>query len=737
MLIVTSTVYGKREPMNTNNVENYNERYSPERETYVIKKDGSLEAFHVQKVIDAIGKSAYRALTKFTPEEKEQICECVISHIDALESTQVPISVMHNIVENALEQVRPIVAKSYRDYRNYKQDFVRMLDDVYKKSQAIMYVGDKENSNADSALVSTKRSLIFNQLNKELYQKFFLTTEEIQACRDGYIYIHDMSARRDTMNCCLFDVAHVLSGGFEMGNIWYNEPKTLDVAFDVIGDIVLSAASQQYGGFTVPSVDLILEPYAEKSYRRALAKYERLGVAADLAEKEALADVKKEFEQGFQGWEYKFNTVASSRGDYPFITVTAGTGTGLFARMASVAMLEVRRGGQGKTGHKKPVLFPKIVFLYDENLHGPGKPLEDVFEAGVACSAKTMYPDWLSLTGKGYVASMYKKYGKIISPMGCRAFLSPWYEQGGMHPAFDGDEPVFVGRFNIGVVSLHLPMILAKARKESRDFYEVLDYYLELIRRLHIRTYAYLGEMRASTNPLAYCEGGFYGGHLKLTDKIKPVLKTATASFGITALNELQMLYNGKSLVEDGAFALEVMEHINKRVDEFKEEDGNLYAIYGTPAENLCGLQIRQFREQYGIIEGVSDRPYVSNSFHCHVSEDITPIQKQDLENRFWNLSNGGKIQYVKYPIGYNTLAIKSLIRRAMDMGFYEGVNLSLSYCDDCGHEELQMDVCPKCGSKNLTKIDRMNGYLSYSRVHGDTRLNAAKMAEIADRKSM
>ena len=737
MLIVTSTVYGKREPMNTNNVENYNERYSPERETYVIKKDGSLEAFHVQKVIDAIGKSAYRALTKFTPEEKEQICECVISHIDALESTQVPISVMHNIVENALEQVCPIVAKSYRDYRNYKQDFVRMLDDVYKKSQAIMYVGDKENSNADSALVSTKRSLIFNQLNKELYQKFFLTTEEIQACRDGYIYIHDMSARRDTMNCCLFDVAHVLSGGFEMGNIWYNEPKTLDVAFDVIGDIVLSAASQQYGGFTVPSVDLILEPYAEKSYRRALAKYERLGVAADLAEKEALADVKKEFEQGFQGWEYKFNTVASSRGDYPFITVTAGTGTGQFARMASVAMLEVRRGGQGKTGHKKPVLFPKIVFLYDENLHGPGKPLEDVFEAGVACSAKTMYPDWLSLTGKGYVASMYKKYGKIISPMGCRAFLSPWYEQGGMHPAFDGDEPVFVGRFNIGVVSLHLPMILAKARKESRDFYEVLDYYLELIRRLHIRTYAYLGEMRASTNPLAYCEGGFYGGHLKLTDKIKPVLKTATASFGITALNELQMLYNGKSLVEDGAFALEVMEHINKRVDEFKEEDGNLYAIYGTPAENLCGLQIRQFREQYGIIEGVSDRPYVSNSFHCHVSEDITPIQKQDLENRFWNLSNGGKIQYVKYPIGYNTLAIKSLIRRAMDMGFYEGVNLSLSYCDDCGHEELLMDVCPKCGSKNLTKIDRMNGYLSYSRVHGDTRLNAAKMAEIADRKSM
>ena len=717
--------------------ENYGLQYKPDKVVKVIKKDGSLEDFNVQKVIDAVGKSAYRALTKFTEEEKRRICQTVIDRVNEMGEEKIPIQIMHNIVESALEDVKPIVAKSYRDYRNYKQDFVRMMDDVYKKSQSIMYVGDKENANTDSALVSTKRSLIFNQFNKELYQKFFMTTEEIQACRDGYLYVHDMSARRDTMNCCLFNVAEVLSGGFEMGNIWYNEPKSLDVAFDVIGDIVLSAASQQYGGFTVPEVDKILEPYAEKSYKRNVEKYKKLGIDQVTAEAEALADVKREFEQGFQGWEYKFNTVASSRGDYPFITVTAGIGTGRFAKMATITMLNVRRKGQGKKECKKPVLFPKIVFLYDENLHGPGKELEDVFDAGVQCSAKTMYPDWLSLTGKGYIASMYKQYGKVISPMGCRAFLSPWYERGGMHPADEDDVPVFVGRFNIGVVSLHLPMILAKSRQENKDFYEVLDYYLNLIRQLHIRTYAYLGEMRASTNPLAYCEGGFLGGHLQLHDKIKPILKTATASFGITAFNELQELYNGKSLVEDGAFALEVLEHINNKIAEYKEEDGNLYAIYGTPAENLCGLQVKQFRAKYGIIEGVSDREYVSNSFHCHVSEDITPIEKQDLEYRFWELANGGKIQYVKYPIDYNIEAIKTLIRRAMDMGFYEGVNLSLAYCDDCGHQELEMDVCPVCGSRNLTKIDRMNGYLAYSRVHGDTRLSDAKMAEIAERKSM
>ncbi len=704
---------------------------------HVIKKDGTREEFDNRKIINAVKKSATRALVNLTEEDLKQICDFVDNNIVRMNKQEVSIADMHNLVEGALEHLYPSVAQSYRNYRNYKQDFVHMLDKVYQESQRIMYIGDKENANADSTLVSTKRSLIFNELNKELYKKFFLTVDELQAIRDGYIYIHDMSARRDTMNCCLFDVASVLKGGFEMGNLWYNEPKSLDVAFDVIGDIVMAAASQQYGGFTVPEVDKILAPYAEKTFERQNNKYLCLGLSFEKAREAAIADVQKDFEQGFQGWEYKFNTVASSRGDYPFITVTAGLGTGLYEKMATMSMLKIRQGGQGKKECKKPVLFPKIVFLYDENLHGPGKINEDLFKAGVECSSKTMYPDWLSLTGEGYVASMYKKYGRVVSPMGCRAFLSPWYERGGMEPADENDKPIFVGRFNIGAISLHLPMIYAKAKKESKDFYEVLDYYMELIRQLHIRTYDYLGEMKASVNPLAFCEGGFLGGHLGIHDKIRPILKSSTASFGITALNELQELHNGKSLVEDGAFAVEVMEYINNKIQEYKKEDGILYAIYGTPAENLCGLQIKQFRKKYGIVANVSDKPYVSNSFHCHVSEQISPIQKQDLEKRFWDLFNGGKIQYVKYPIDYNSEAIETLIHRAMDMGFYEGVNLSLSYCDDCGYQELNMDVCPKCGSKNLTKIERMNGYLAYSRVKGDSRLADHKMEEIKDRVSM
>jgi len=733
----------------------------------IIKKDNTIQPFDISKVISAVNKSAYRAIYRFSDNEVSLIENFVTSAVNDPNNWEkeengdgyLTVPMMHNIVEKCLTNIAPTVAQSYRDYRNYKTSFVAILDSVYKKSQAIMYIGDKENANSDSTLVSTKRSLIFGQLNKELYQKFQLTVKQLQACKDGYIYVHDMSSRRDCINCCLADVGNVLKGGFEMGNIWYNEPKSLDVAFDVIGDIILSAAAQQYGGYTVPRIDEILIPYAQKSYDIHFNKHFKSKMRSIMnvmgytsedevyhnfktniekeAHEEAMIDVRREMEQGFQGLEIKLNTVASSRGDYPFTTFTIGVSTDTFASMAAEVCLEVRAKGQGAPEKKKSVLFPKLVFTYTEDLHGEGKELNWLFEKALDCSLRAMYPDFLSLDGDTVVAKMWHKYGEVIAPMGCRAFLSPFYERGGAEPADEDDKPFFTGRFNIGVVSLNLPMIYAKSKQENIDFYTVLDEYLELAREVHIMTYNYLGNMRASTNPVMCCQGGFHNGNLNPNDKIKPLLRYATASFGITALNELNRIHNGKSIREDGQFPLEVMEYINKKAKEFKAEDHINYAIYGTPAESLCGTQVNQFRAKYGIVENVSDRDYVSNSFHCHVSEEMDGIEKQDKEFRFWELFQGGRIQYVKYDINYNKDAVRSYVKRAMKMGLYEGVNFTLCYCEDCGKEGVGVDECPKCGSKNLTKIERMNGYLSYSRVHGDTRLNSAKMAEIADRKSM
>ena len=708
------------------------------KDIMIVKRNGNLEKFDSERVKKAVVASAERVMVDLTEDALEQI----VSKVREFLSTQTSnptVEQVHSCCEAALEQINPLVAKSYREYRDYKKEIVHILDKVYKKAQMITYIGDEECSNMDSALVTTQRCLIYNSLNKELYKKFFLTANEIEACKDGYLYIHDMAFRRDTMNCCLFDMANVLKDGFEMSNLWYTEPKTLQTAFNVLGDVIINTTAMQYGGFTVPEVDTVLKKYAKKSYDMYYQEY--LDIKGEEyreeAEEYAWKKTIRECEQGYQGVEYKLNTVSSSRGDYPFVTFTFGVDTDKYAVMITKTMLDVHRKGQGKKGFRRPTLFPKLVFLYDKKVHGEGGCLRDSFLTAIKCSEKTMYPDYLSLSGEGYVPEMYKKYGRIVSPMGCRAFLSPWYEHGGMEPVDKNDKPVFIGRFNIGAVSLHLPMILAKAREEQKDFYEVLDYYLEMIRHIHLRTYRYLAKRKASTNPLAYCQGGFYGGHLKPEEAIEPVLKSSTASFGITALNELQVLYNGKSIVEDGQFALDVMKYINKKITEFKNEDHILYAIYGTPAENLCGLQIKQFRKKYGIIPGVSSREYVSNSFHCGVWEDITGIEKQDLEERFWDLFRGGRIQYVRYNLSYNTKAMVTYVERAMEKGFYEGVNLSLSYCNHCGHEELDMDVCPKCGSTDLTKIERMNGYLSYSRVHGDTMLNNAKMVEISERKSM
>jgi ribonucleoside-triphosphate reductase len=407
----------------------------------VRKKDGTLEPYNEQKIIDACNKAARRAMYELSDKDYITIVDDVLTRIEEIydDDSDIEIYDMHNIVESVLEEDFPTVAKMYKEYRNYKKDFVHMMDKVYERSQSIRYIGDKSNANTDSALVATKRSLIYNELSGELYKKFFLTHDEKQAAKDGYIYIHDRSARLDTFNCDLFRVGEVMKGGFEMGNIWYNEPNYLDTAFDVMGDIILSTAAQQYGGFTVPEVDKILEPYAEKSYEKYLVEFNDLSddifdnVAmggshewdmtelSKRADKYATNKVQRDFEQGWQGIEMKLNSVGSSRGDYPFVTMTLGLATSKFGKMAAISLLKVHSEGQGKKGFKRPVLFPKIVFLYDKNLHGDGSdkyPSADVFNAGLDCSSKTMYPDWLSLTGDGYVAEMYKKYGKVVSPMG-------------------------------------------------------------------------------------------------------------------------------------------------------------------------------------------------------------------------------------------------------------------------------------------------------------------------------
>lgn len=389
----------------------------------ILKKNGSVENFNCEKIKRAIRKSAERVCIELTETEEKKVVNSVKNKLK-YNATPVPVSTIHNMVECALDSVNPDVAKSYREYRDNKSAFASMLDKVYNKKLSLSFIGDRSNANADSALVTTQKAIVYNELNSELYKKFFLTTEEEKAMSEGYIYIHDRGSRLDTMNCCLWDMKNVLTNGFTMGNLEYQEPKTLDVAFDLIADITMNAASAQYGGFTIDEVDKLLAKYAEYSYNNYKTEYEKIIITTNghydenKADEYAMRKVKREAEQGFQGWEMKFNSCASSRGDYPFTSIDFGLGTSKFETLISSACLKVRKEGQGKEGFKRPVLFPKISFLYDENLHGEGKPLEWLFDEAIECSKKSMYPDFLSCTGDGYMPSIYKKYGIVIGRMG-------------------------------------------------------------------------------------------------------------------------------------------------------------------------------------------------------------------------------------------------------------------------------------------------------------------------------
>ena len=369
----------------------------------VIKKDGTIQPFSFDTIKKAVTKSADRAMENLNDNDWKQLEKIVTKHIEERFKDEIRVIDIHRIVEKSLEDINKPTAKSYRDFRNYMTESVEILNEIYKRDHNIRYIGDNENSNSDSTLVSTKRSLIYGEVNKELYKKFFLNVNELDAIKKGYIYIHDMSARRDSINCCLANVTEIFKGGFEMGNIHYNEPKTLDVAFDVLGDVIFSMSAQQYGGYTVPEIDTFLLPYLEKSYNKYIEEYFDIASTATIedlstsyyqerAKEFAKSKIQRDLEQGFQGLEYKLNTVGSSRGDYPFVTVTFGLETSEFGKMISKACLTTRMKGQGKEGFKRPVLFPKLVFLYDEEIHGEGKISEDLFNLGVECSKLSMYP---------------------------------------------------------------------------------------------------------------------------------------------------------------------------------------------------------------------------------------------------------------------------------------------------------------------------------------------------------
>lgn len=702
----------------------------------VINKSGCINEWNNEKIVTAINKAASRVDCSITHNQAITIanaCKKVAGKY--LKDNCISSAKLHEIVISQLVHHNfNLIASAYQEYRDYKNTYAKSWEQLKEDADQIIFLGDRENANFDSSLVSTKGSLVKGALTKELYKQFYLSKTEKFLTKRGDIYIHDL---RDmifgSVNCCLFDIGNVLKGGFKMSGINYTEPKTVLSALQVIGDITLVATAQQFGGFTLPELDKVLLPYVIKSYDRYLIDY-------DNNTEKAKASTIRELEQGFQALELKLNTVPSSRGDFAFTTITFGqwninepTDNKYWLNMIGSVILKVRQKGYDGV----PVVFPKLVFLYDKNLIDHDDYASELFNEAVKCSSKCMYPDYLSLTGnieQNQVGMEYHLYNKIISPMGCRAYLSHWTDP-------KTNKVVTVGRCNIGAVSLNIPLIIAVAKKEfstnwKESFWNLLSDRLQVIREFLCKRYEIIRHTKASTNPLAFTQGGFYNGYRQPDEEVGDLVDYMTASFGITALNEATVLWCGKSLYEDKSiFANKVIDFILAKLDKYKEQDHHLYALYGTPAESLCGTQATQYREYTGDNQFGS---FFSNSFHCHVSEDITPIEKQDTEAAAFYKVAGGHIQYVRLDNPENLEATKAIIERGMSLGFYQGVNFDSCHCNDCGTSFTNGGkTCPSCGSHNITTISRVCGYLGYSNINGHTRMNDAKLDEIKQRKSM
>lgn len=678
----------------------------------IIKKDGTVEGWDGDKIKEAVYKAADRVNQYVDPDllnivvEKVHACFC---------NGEAPTKDLHNSVIHYLKYVGlNDVANAYQEYRDYKNTYAKSFEKVKDEADNVLLLGDRENANFDSSLVSTKGSLIKGYLTKELYRQFYLSTVEKELTKRGDIYIHDMrDLLMGSVNCCLFDIGNVLRGGFSMSNVDYTEPTSVLSALQVIGDITLVATAQIFGGFTIPSIDLVLLPYAYKTWNKAYHEISTMFPMADPQKYIDYADevLNRELKQGFQSLELKLNTVPCSRGDFAFTTLSFGCWDDSayslrdysFLKRICEALLKTRMAGHGE--NHKPVVFPKLIYLYDKRLVDKYLEVNEVFETAIECSSKCMYPDFLSLTGNpevNKVAQEYLEYGTIVSPMGCRAYLSHWG---------NSENPsVTTGRCNIGAVSLNLPLIYAVAKQENKDFYEVLDNRLEVIREFLKKRYDIIRHTKACTNPMAFMQGGFYKGNLKADDEIGDLVNYMTASFGVTALNELNILATGKTLYQDPWFARTVLKHINDKVEQFKKEDGYLYAVYGTPAENLCGVQAKQYADYTGDHQFGE---YFTNSFHMHVTENITPFEKQDAEYEMFHLCNGGHIVYNRVTNPENLQALKALILRGMDKGFYQGINFDSVYCEDCHkHSTNAMNKCPHCGSHNLSIISRVCGLI-------------------------
>ena len=701
----------------------------------VIKRDGSTVDFDRSKIVVAIQKANLAVEEPYRMDDAS--IEAIADSVASKDRKRLLVEDIQDMVEKRLMEAEKYeLAKAYIIYR-YTRALVRKANTTDESILALIRNDNKdlaeENSNKNTAIASTQRDYIAGEVSRDLTRRLLLPEKISKAHDDGVLHFHDADYFvQHIFNCCLVNIGDMLDNGTMINGKLIESPKSFQVACTIVTQIIACVASNQYGGQSVEMSHL--GKYLRLTYEKYLRRTREAAPELDdeTVEKIAKARTKDELKSGVQTIQYQINTLMTTNGQSPFVTlflVLRENDPYMEENAAIIEEILSQRleGIKNEKGVYITPAFPKLVYVLDEHNCLKGGKYDYITELAVKCSAKRMYPDYIS------AKKMRENYeGNVFSPMGCRSFLAPWKDENGNYK--------FEGRFNQGVVSLNLPQIGILARGDEDKFWKLLDERLQLCFEALMCRHNALKNVRSDSSPIHWQYGAI--ARLPKGAPIEPLLYGgySSISLGYIGLYEVTKLMRGCSHTEPGGreFAMQVMNRLRAACDGWKRETNIGFALYGTPAESLCYRFARIDKERFGTIPDVTDKGYYTNSYHVDVREHIDAFDKFTFESQFQKISTGGCISYVEIPnMRHNLEAMEDVVRFIYDNIQYAEFNTKSDYCQVCGYDgEILVNddnewECPNCGNKDHAKMNvtrRTCGYL------GENFWNVGKTKEIKAR---
>ena len=706
----------------------------------VIKRDGHIVDYSPEKIENAIMKANNEV------EEEEKVTPIqirnIIKYIEGKKKKRMLVEDIQDIIEQRLMYLGKYeLAKKYITYR-YTRELVRRSNTTDQSIKELINgeseYWNTENSNKNSTVVTTQRDYLAGITSTDITRRFLLPEDIVNAHDEGIIHFHDADyfAQNALHNCDLINLEDMLQNGTNINGVMIEKPHRFSTAMTIATQLITAVASSQYGGCTITLTHLA--PFVRLSYERYLAKYKKRGLKKAEAEKYAKEDLAKEIEDGVQTFQYQINSMTTTNGQAPFLSVCMylGETEEYKEELAMIIEETLKQRIQGMKNAKGVWItpaFPKLLYVLEEDNIKKNSKYYYLTELAAKCTAKRMVPDYISEKVMKSLKIDKNGDGQCYPCMGCRSFLTPYIDENG--------KPKYYGRFNQGVVTINLPDIALSSGKDVDAFWKIFDERLELCHRaLQIR-HKRLSQATSDVAPILWQYGAL--ARLPKGASIHDLLHNgySTISLGYAGLYECVKYMTGKSHTDGGKghdFAIEVMKHLNDACKTWKEQENIDYSVYGTPIESTTYKFAKCLKERFGVIKGITDRDYITNSYHVPVFEEIDAFTKLKLESEFQNLSPGGAISYVETPNLENNLpAVMEIIKYIYDNIMYAELNTKSDYCQECGYSgEILLDddlewYCPECGNRNhdtLNVARRTCGYI------GTNFWNKGRTQEIKER---